>query len=94
VKARNERYGITWKSISSLNVVNCLKIKAFEEALQKLFGLGYIFLESLFLKHLHNATGEDLQGCKTFADCVRSLRMKAEAVEPQAMSPLLLEPNL
>ena len=70
------------------------KLEAFEEALQKLFGLGYIFLESLFLKHLHNATGEDLQGYKTFADCVRSLRMKTEAVEPQAMSPLLLEPNL
>jgi hypothetical protein len=69
-------------------------LEGFKPALQELFVLGYIFIESLFLKHLHNATGEDLQGYKTFADCVRSLRMKAEAVEPQAMSPLLLEPNL
>ena len=52
-----------------------------EKTFQMIFGLGYSFLESLFRQQLHETTGKDLQGYKSFADCVRSLRMKTELVE-------------
>ena len=62
-------------------------LDAFEGALQKVFGLGYSFLESLFRQQLHETTGKDLQGYKSFADCVRSLRMKTELVEIHSVDP-------
>ena len=52
-------------------------LDSFEETLRKFFGLGYSFLESLFRKHLEEATGEDLQGYNTFSDCIRGLRDSA-----------------
>jgi hypothetical protein len=45
-------------------------IETFEEALQKLFGLGYNFLDALFRQYLHEATGEKFQNCASFAQCV------------------------
>jgi hypothetical protein len=68
-------------------------LEAFEEALKSFFGLGYNFLESFFRQHLQKATGEDLKDYKTFADCVRGLRKKAEKVKEQTIDPeLRLEP--
>jgi hypothetical protein len=69
-------------------------LEAFEEALKRLFGLGYNFLEALFRQHLHEATGEDLQSYKTFADCVCGLRKKAENAEVHVISPELLQQNI
>lgn len=56
-------------------------LEAFEGVLQKFFGLGYSFLESLFRQQLREATGEDLKGYKTFVDCVRGLRAKAKTIK-------------
>jgi hypothetical protein len=52
-------------------------LKAFEETLKKFFGLGYGFLDALFRVNLQQATGENFEGYKTFADCVQALRVKA-----------------
>src|SRR5665647_460858 len=68
-------------------------LEAFEETLKGFFGLGYNFLEAHFRQQLHKATGEDLQGYKTFADCIRGLRKKAENAKEQPVGPeLRLEP--
>jgi len=61
-------------------------LDAIEKAFQMIFGLGYSFLEGLFRQQLHEITGEDLQGYESFADCIRSLRMKTELVE-QSVDP-------
>jgi hypothetical protein len=52
-------------------------LEAFEGTLKGFFGLGYSFLDTLFRQYLREATGEDLQSCETFAECVRVLRKKA-----------------
>jgi hypothetical protein len=52
-------------------------IEAFQQALQRFFGLGYNFLETLFLRYLSEATGEDLSSSRSFAECVIRLRTKA-----------------
>jgi len=51
-------------------------IDAFQEALQKFFGLGYSFLDTLFRRYLQEATGESLEGYSSFADCVNDLRLR------------------
>jgi hypothetical protein len=71
--------------------INRLKLlenfDAVEKAFQTIFGLGYSFLESLFLHQLHETTGVDLQGYKSFADCIRSLHLKSELVEIHVVYP-------
>lgn len=54
-------------------------IEAFQQAMQRFFGLGYNFLEALFLKYLSEATGENQPSNSSFAECILSLRMKASA---------------
>lgn len=54
-------------------------IEAFQQAMQRFFGLGYNFLEALFLKYLSEATGEDLLNYSSFAECITRLRTKASA---------------
>ena len=49
-------------------------VEEFEQILNKVFGLGYKFLDSLFRNYLSAATGENLSGYPSFAACVRSLR--------------------
>jgi hypothetical protein len=51
-------------------------VEEFEQTLQKVFGLGYKFLDSLFKKYLSDATGENLNEYTSFAASVRSLRSK------------------
>jgi|SRR3990170_3849964 len=58
-------------------------IEAFEQTLQRFFGLGYNFLQTLFLKYLSEATGEDLLSSPSFAECVIRLRAKASADSTQ-----------
>ena len=53
-------------------------IAVFEEALQKLFGVGYNFLRSLMLKELGQIVGENLSCSHTFSDSVCMLLKKAE----------------
>jgi hypothetical protein len=62
-------------------------LDAVERAFQMFFGLGYSFLESLFRQQLYETTGKDLQGYTSFADCVRSLRVKTESVEIHSVDP-------
>ena len=53
-------------------------LKTFEEALQKLFGIGYNFLKTLFMRYLQEAVGEDLHGYSSFTECVKYLYEQAE----------------
>jgi hypothetical protein len=52
-------------------------LEAFQQALQRFFGLGSNFLETLFIRYLSEATGEDLSSQSSFVECVTRLRMKA-----------------
>ena len=52
-------------------------LEAFQQTLQKFFGLGYSFLDALFRNYLSEATGEDLGNYSSFADCINFLRKKA-----------------
>jgi hypothetical protein len=45
-------------------------LPAFLEALQKTFGLGYSFLDSILLTLLKQSTGEPLEECKSFSQYV------------------------
>ena len=56
-------------------------IASLEEALQKFFGLGYCFLESLFKKYMSEATGEVISANQTFAEFVEYLRSKPSKSE-------------
>ena len=53
-------------------------LEAFEQALQNFFGLGFNFLEMLFIRYLGDALGENLSEYKNFAECVKSVRARAE----------------
>ena len=48
-------------------------LKTLEESLQKVFGLGYKFLETLFMRYLQEAIGQDLHGYGSFAECMKCL---------------------
>jgi hypothetical protein len=48
-------------------------LKDFREGLQKIFGLGYKFLDTLFCHYLQEATGKKFQKNLTFVECVESL---------------------
>lgn len=48
-------------------------INAFQEALQKFFGLGYNFLDELFKQYLQEALDENMPKNKNFAECVSYL---------------------
>ena len=52
-------------------------LEAFQLVLQRFFGLGYNLLETLFIRYLGEATGEDLSSQLSFVECVTHLRMKA-----------------
>ena len=62
-------YGFTHETIPE-------NLKGFESILQKIFGLGYSFLDALFKQYLQDATGENLEGYRTFAESVEALRFK------------------
>ena len=69
-----EKFGFNRKKVAE-------NIEAFEEALQKIFGLGYNFLDTLFRQYLQEATGEKFHNCASFAECV-SLLQSREAAKP------------
>ena len=48
-------------------------IQAFHDGLQKIFGLGYNFLDALFCKYLEEATGKQFSKNQNFVECVESL---------------------
>ena len=48
-------------------------IKEFQEGLQKIFGLGYNFLDALFCHYLEEATGQKFSKLQNFVECVESL---------------------
>lgn len=52
-------------------------VEAFTRVLQSFFGLGYNFLENIFIGYLSEVTGEDLSGQSSFVECVALLRSKA-----------------
>jgi hypothetical protein len=47
-------------------------IRAFQEALQKIFGLGYSFLDALFCHYFAQATGKQFSENQSFVECVES----------------------
>jgi hypothetical protein len=48
-------------------------IKDFHDGLQKIFGLGYKFLDTLFCNYLEEATGKQFPKNQSFVECVESL---------------------
>lgn len=48
-------------------------IKEFQDGLQKIFGLGYNFLDALFCNYLEQATGKQFPKNQNFVECVESL---------------------
>jgi len=64
-------------------------VETFQNALQGFFGLGYKFLEALFLKYLGDAIGEDLSGSGSFAECIDRLR-KLQGIGP---AEFVISPN-
>ncbi|MDG6223819.1 MAG: hypothetical protein IAX21_02605 [Candidatus Bathyarchaeota archaeon] len=48
-------------------------IKDFQDGLQKIFGLGYNFLDALFCDYLQQATGKQFAKNQNFVECVESL---------------------
>ena len=49
-------------------------LTAFLAVLQSIFGLGYSFLDSIFVSLLEKATGEKFEDGGDFAECVSYLR--------------------
>ena len=49
-------------------------LETFQRILQRFFGQGYTFLETLFIRNLSEVTGEKLDNQSTFVDCVTRLR--------------------
>lgn len=47
--------------------------REFQEALQKIFGMGYNFLDRLFRHYLEEATGKKFQKSQSFCECVECL---------------------
>ena len=47
-------------------------IRSFQEALQKIFGLGYSFLDALFCSYFEQATGKQFPENQSFVECVES----------------------
>ena len=51
-------------------------IREFHEGLQKIFGLGYRFLDTLFCHYLEVATGKMFPKNQNFCECVENLCFK------------------
>lgn len=69
-----EKFGFNRKKVPE-------NLADFQEALQKIFGLGYNFLDTLFRQYLQEATDEKFQNCASFTECV-SLLQSREAAKP------------
>jgi hypothetical protein len=79
-----QEYGFTRKNIPE-------NLTSFQDVLQKFFGLGYTFLDTLFRQYLCQETNENLEGYSTFVECVNALRLKnsinmAQIIETQLAS--------
>ncbi|PVX23982.1 MAG: hypothetical protein CW716_10985, partial [Candidatus Bathyarchaeum sp.] len=48
-------------------------VREFQEVLQKIFGMGYNFLDTLFCHHLEKATGKKFQKNQSFCERVECL---------------------
>jgi hypothetical protein len=68
-------------------------LEAFAEVLEKFFGLGHKFLDALFMKHLQEFVGEDLQRYGSFAGAVRGLRLEKENLEVPVVNSLETQPT-
>ena len=55
-------------------------LTTFEEGLQKIFGMGYSFLSTLFRQYLEEATGKNFNDCASFAECVNNLYTKRNVI--------------
>jgi hypothetical protein len=54
-------------------------LASFQEILQKLFGAGYPFLDSIFRHYLEEVTGEKCDANASFVECVECLCTKQQA---------------
>ncbi|PVX25851.1 MAG: hypothetical protein CW691_03270 [Candidatus Bathyarchaeum sp.] len=57
-----------------------IDVKEITDALQKLFGLGYSFLDALFKQYLEDATGRIFED-KNFLECVASLQGESDSIQ-------------
>ncbi|MCW4034209.1 MAG: hypothetical protein NWF03_02465 [Candidatus Bathyarchaeota archaeon] len=60
-----------------------LNVREFQEGLQKIFGVGYNFLDNLFCQFLKDATGKQFKNCKSFVECVEALQQQVPVVSCQ-----------
>lgn len=51
-------------------------IRKFTEGLEKIFGIGYKFLDALFCKHLEDATGEKFNTNQNFCEHIENMYTK------------------
>lgn len=72
-----QEFGFSRKSIPE-------NLPTFIEVLQKFFGLGYSFLDTLFCHYLQEATGSNLEGHTTFLECVEALRLNKSTFLPES----------
>jgi hypothetical protein len=74
---------LLWSLLEKDYGINKTKIPqnlpGFLETLQKIFGLGYNFLDSILQTLLQQSIGENLKVYKSFAQCVAELRKKQTA---------------
>ena len=69
--------------INQTNVTQ--NLEKFILLLEKFFGIGYNFLDTLFRLHLQNITQENLEGNSSFLQCVEALRLKATKYDTEAI---------
>lgn len=60
-----------------------INVKEFQNALQKIFGLGYNFLDGIFCKYLKEETEEDFLDCNSFVECVEQLQRRKSIINYQ-----------
>lgn len=60
-----------------------LNVREFQEGMQKIFGVGYNFLDSLFCQFLKDATGNQFNNCTSFVECVEALQQQLPIVSCQ-----------
>jgi len=53
-----------------------INIREFQSALQKIFGLGYNFLDTIFCKYLKEETEQEFSDCDSFVECVELLQRR------------------
>lgn len=61
-------------NIDQTNVLQ--NLPRFLDITHRFLGVGFNFLDKLFVRYLEQATGQNFEGCKSFRECVDDLSRK------------------